>query len=82
LNYIHSGYYAVGADITLVTIQHSADAQGKKQIVITDVASADLSTRRGHIPNAAMMIRLVKLLRMLEFTVAKDLDIDIFPINR
>jgi hypothetical protein len=82
LNRIPSGYYAVGADITLVAIQHGADAKGKKQIVIKDITRVDLSTRRGRIGNVVRMIRLVKLLRTLERIVAKDVDVDMLPINR
>jgi hypothetical protein len=68
----------VGADVTLVAIQHGADAQ----IVITDISYVDLSTRRGRIRNVVRMIRLVKLLRMLEHIIAKDVDIDMLPVNR
>jgi len=82
LNDIHSGYYAVGADVTLVAIQPSADTQGKEQIVIKDIVRADLSTRRGRIKNTVRMIRLVKLLRALERIIAKDVDVDMLPMNR
>ena len=62
----------MGADVTLVAIQHGADAQ----IVITDMSHVDLSTRRGRIRNVVRMIRLVKLLRTLEHIVMKDVDVD------
>ncbi|KAF8334873.1 uncharacterized protein EI90DRAFT_3048672 [Cantharellus anzutake] len=73
------GYYAVGADVTLVAIQ---SAQGGDQIVLKDILAADLSTMQGRIKNAAMMIRMVKVLRALERTVGKAVDADMLTLER
>jgi hypothetical protein len=70
----------VGADITLVTIHRDAHAQ--ERAVIQNIVNADLSTRRGRIKNVVRMIRLVKLLRTLEATVPKGVDVDMLPLPR
>lgn len=74
------GYYAVGANITLTTIQPSR--QGSKEMIINDLINADLSTTRGRIKNAVTMIRLVKIFRKLEITVKNNVDLDMRPLSR
>ncbi|KAF8325636.1 uncharacterized protein EI90DRAFT_3072322 [Cantharellus anzutake] len=76
------GYYAIGANITLVAIQPVINAQGIQKIVVQDILKADLSTRQGRIRNATMMIRLVKVLRALECIVDRDVDTDMFLLER
>ncbi|KAF8330307.1 uncharacterized protein EI90DRAFT_3154937 [Cantharellus anzutake] len=76
------GYYAVGANITLVAIQPVINAQGVQKIVVQDILKADLSTRRGRMRNATTMIRLVKVLRALEHMVDRDVDTDMFILER
>ncbi|KAF8324425.1 uncharacterized protein EI90DRAFT_3075323 [Cantharellus anzutake] len=74
------GYYAVGANITLVAIQPGIDTQGDEKIVLKDISKADLSTRRGRVGNAVRMIRLVKVLRALERTVKEGVDADMLRL--
>ncbi|KAF8317535.1 uncharacterized protein EI90DRAFT_3085067 [Cantharellus anzutake] len=76
------GYYAIGVDITLVAIRPGTDAQGDEQIIVEDIQNTNLSTRRGRIGNAVTLIRLVKVLRALERTVKKDVDSDMFTLER
>ncbi|KAF8330078.1 uncharacterized protein EI90DRAFT_3061505 [Cantharellus anzutake] len=75
------GYYAIGADITLVAIRPGTDAQGDEQIIVEDILNANLSTRRGRIGNAVTMIKLVKVLRALERTVKKGVDADMLTLH-
>ncbi|KAG7093486.1 hypothetical protein E1B28_007161 [Marasmius oreades] len=74
------GYYAVGANVTIVAIHPCADKQG---VVVTDIVSEDLSRRKGRIRNIVRMIRLAKVLRAIDCTgVGRDMDVDMFPLIR
>ena len=73
-----SGYHAVGTLITLVTIKADVHKQG--QAVVQDIFTQDLSTRQGRIKNAATMIKLVKVLRLLENAIQQNVDADMLPL--
>ncbi|PFH51592.1 hypothetical protein AMATHDRAFT_40028 [Amanita thiersii Skay4041] len=48
-NTFHLGYYARGAKITLVVIEH--DTSHESGVIVTDLITMDLSTRQGRIKN-------------------------------
>ncbi|PFH47454.1 hypothetical protein AMATHDRAFT_42919 [Amanita thiersii Skay4041] len=71
------GYYAVGTKITFVAMErHPAP---RRSVVVRNILTTDLSTRRGRIDHLTKMIRLVSILCSLEKVVPKYADFDMFP---
>src|ERR1700722_9188201 len=82
LIYLHSGYYAIGANVTIVAIYQQKDSRGPAVVVVKDVINADLSEARERIRHLASMIKLVGVLRYLEQVIKRNVDLDTFPVIR
>ncbi|KIL57063.1 hypothetical protein M378DRAFT_28119 [Amanita muscaria Koide BX008] len=66
------GYYAVGMKVVLVAIvQPRAES-----LLVVDLISADLSSRRERIKNAVRMIKLCGILKRLQQVIGEDKDRD------
>ncbi|KAH8835026.1 hypothetical protein DL96DRAFT_19444 [Flagelloscypha sp. PMI_526] len=74
------GYYAIGAEVTLVSIKKNTDRSQQQSIAVTDIVRFSLLTRKSRVENAVRMIRLVKLLRTLERVVTQDVDRDMLSL--
>ncbi|PFH47466.1 hypothetical protein AMATHDRAFT_152002, partial [Amanita thiersii Skay4041] len=75
------GYYAVGTEITLVTVEHDP-SQRHDGVSVWDILTTNLSTRRGRINNIRKMIRLVPVICSLAKMISKGVDADMLPMPR
>jgi len=72
------GYHAIGTIVTLAGIHKD----GAGAVKVTDVHKVDLESRLGRIKNATRMIKLCKLLRVLEKQIEEGVDKEMLPLTR